>query len=96
MAGAHAAQDETILHLLMCPDGGMRIMWASSVKSISIWLEEATHIQKLWNASDKAALQIPNTDHSFTAHSMPLTILVAEEQDQIGWKNFVEGKILRK
>jgi hypothetical protein len=87
--------DETTMHLLICPDDGMQVTWDMNVDVIVDWLAEVDTEPAIAYCIAQA-LRPRSPDHLFTAYSSPLIHAAATTQDRIGWRNFVEGKISKE
>lgn len=84
--------DETTTHLLLCPHAGMTLTWQIEVDTVKEWLEQVdTHEDIITCLSD--ALTARDTDHSFLLDCPQSCLEAAWEQEEIGWQNFVEGKL---
>jgi hypothetical protein len=84
--------NETTTHLLICPDNAADLEWRCRVTNLGIWLLEVdTHpaIKKCIMES----LSSRSTTTLFSPHATQVCLAAAMEQDEIGWQNFVEGKI---
>jgi hypothetical protein len=84
--------NETTTHILICPDEDAGREWRNRVANLGIWLLEMdTHpsiktcIMESLSLRATTTLFSPNADH--------ICMTAALEQDEIGWQNFVEGKI---
>lgn len=84
--------NETTTHVLICPDEDAGREWRNRVANLGIWLLEMdTHpsiktcIMESLSLRATTTLFSPNADH--------ICMTAALEQDEIGWQNFVEGKI---
>ena len=83
---------ETTTHMLICPHEGLHENWNKALDGLERWMESAdTHpeiqeciINTLWQR---------RLDASFDFFSSPTIETAAREQDEIGWQNFMEGKI---
>ena len=84
--------NETTTHVLICPDNAADLEWRCRVANLGIWLLEVdTHpaIKKCIMES----LSSRSTTTLFSPHATQVCLAAAMEQDEIGWQNFVEGKI---
>jgi hypothetical protein len=84
--------DETTMHLLLCPDDGMQVTWDMNVDVIEDWLTEVDTEPDIIYCIVQA-LRPRSPQHVFTAYASPSILAAATAQDRIGWINFVEGKI---
>ena len=84
--------DETTTHLLTCPHTGMTTTWLSNVTLLQQWLEDCdTHPDIVFCLIK--TLETHNPKQLFMAFLTPACQAVVEEQDIIGWQNFIEGKL---
>ena len=84
--------DETSRHVVLCPDERMRIAWIEPLRGFQIWLEESdTHPDII--ACIIAAIEDRDPDTHFTDFAEPEILEAAIDQDNIGWHNFLEGRI---
>jgi hypothetical protein len=90
---ASKAMKPPATHILICSNNSADLEWQlSQVTNLGIWLLEVdTHpsIQKC--IMDGLSLRATTT--LFSSHADHICLTVAVEQDEIGWQNFVEGKI---
>jgi hypothetical protein len=83
-----------MMHVILCTGSGAGQEWTNRVMNLGLWLIEVnTHpsVQKCILES----LMSQSTMTLFTASADHLCFSAAAEQDEIGWQNFVEGKIMQ-
>jgi hypothetical protein len=83
-----------MMHVILCTGSGAGQEWTNRVMNLGLWLIEVnTHpsVQKCILES----LMSRSTMTLFTASADHLCFSAAAEQDEIGWQNFVEGKIMQ-
>ena len=78
--------NETTLHLLICSHNLM------SMNFIDTWMRANETHPNIRDCIHKALLE-HRANASFSNHSSPFCLEAAQQQDIIGWQNFVEGKI---
>lgn len=84
--------DETTMHVLVCPNDSAGLEWRCRVTDIGLWLLEVdTHPSIRQCILDSLAPRSTNT--LFSTYADQICAVAATEQDEIGWQNFVEGKI---
>jgi hypothetical protein len=84
--------NETTEHVILCNSHGTNQEWTSQVINFGVWLIEVdTHPSICYCISESLMQCLPST--SFVSHSDLVCHSAALEQDEIGWQNFVEGKI---
>jgi hypothetical protein len=87
-------EDETTTHVIVCTGSGAEQEWINRVTNLGLWLIEVnTHPST--RSCILASLMARSTTTLFVTHSDPSCQISAAEQDEIGWQNFVEGKISR-
>ena len=85
-------EDETTTHVIICPNDSAGLEWRCRVTDIGLWLLEVeTHPSIRQCILDSLAPCSLNT--LFSTHADQTCSVAATEQDEIGWQNFVEGKI---
>jgi hypothetical protein len=79
-------------HVILCSGHGANQEWTNQVTNLGVWsIEVDTHPSIHHCISESLMECTPLT--SFSSHSDQGCHLAALEQDEIGWQNFVEGKI---
>jgi hypothetical protein len=87
-------ENETMTHVIVCTGNGAAQEWTNQIMNLGLWLIEMnTHpsVQKCILES----LMSHSTATLFTTSADPFCFSATREQDEIGWQNFVEGKITR-
>jgi hypothetical protein len=84
--------NETTEHIILCNGHGANQEFISQVTNLGVWwIEMDTHPSIHRCISETLMQRSPLT--SFFSHSDCVCHSATLEQDEIGWKNFVEGKI---
>jgi hypothetical protein len=90
---SHVKEDK--VHLLTCPEPSCVAKWADSVQGLAEWLRDMDTLPAIRRCV-VAALSARTVTQSFHAVGDESVVLVAADQDRIGWINFTEGKISRR
>jgi hypothetical protein len=89
------APNETTQHLLICPSPGQRSVWDEAVKGFDAWMTAVDTAPDIAHCF-RNALRSCSPDHPFMAYASQSIFDAATEQDNIGWFNFMEGRISRQ
>lgn len=89
------APDETTQHLLICPSPGQCSTWDEAIKGFEAWMAAVDTAPDIAHCFSNA-LRACSPNHPFTAYASQSIFEAAMEQDNIGWFNFVEGRVLQR
>ena len=88
-------ENETMTHVLLCSGNGTDQEWSNHVLILGLWLAEVDRHPAIHHCII-ASLSSRMVATSFVAHVNPVCIEATEDQDIIGWQNFMEGKIAKQ
>jgi len=84
---------EDTRHLMHCTDPIREELWADSVTELKQWLTESQTNPQLISAIISYVSNRGETSFTTIASSSPTLRTLANDQDVIGWDNFMEGRI---
>ena len=83
---------ETARHVPTCPDERMRRSWMANIPGFELWLADTdTHPDIITCIINTIEDGDPTT--RFTDWAEPTVLEAAIDQDEIGWSNFLEGRL---
>jgi hypothetical protein len=82
-------------HMLLCQGEGADSEWKDRIPHLGLWLSEVDMNPLIHQCLINSLSQQMDTT-TFVLNADPLCMNAAMDQNEIGWKNFVEGKIAKQ
>jgi hypothetical protein len=87
--------NETTSHLFVCPQDGARMTWDDGVELLEQWMNDVDTRDEIVECII-TTLKARDPTVTFASNATHNILEAAEEQDTIGWQNFLEGKISKQ
>ena len=82
-------------HVVLCPCVERMVAWDEAIDGLEEWMTAMDMDPEIQYCICQA-LRSRDPAHLFMAYTGERTQAAAQEQDRIGWMNFLEGRISRK